>query len=45
VGHGKAARDTRESFVSPRYYILEFACDEGERDLQHYTEDTGKKQK
>jgi hypothetical protein len=25
------------------YYILEFACHEGERDLQHYTEDTGKK--
>jgi hypothetical protein len=24
------------------YYILEFACHEGERDLQHYTEDTGK---
>jgi hypothetical protein len=27
------------------YYILEFACHEGERDLQHYTEDTGNKQK
>ena len=25
------------------YYILEFACHEGERDLQHYTVDTGKK--
>jgi hypothetical protein len=25
------------------YYILEFACHEGERDLQHYTDDTGKK--
>jgi hypothetical protein len=24
------------------YYILEFACFEGERDLQHYTDDTGK---
>ncbi len=29
----------------PGYYILEFACYEGERDLQHYTEDTGKNQK
>lgn len=27
------------------YYILEFACHEGERDLQHYTGDTGKKEK
>ncbi len=27
------------------YYILEFACHEGERDLQHYTEDTGRKGK
>jgi hypothetical protein len=27
------------------YYILEFACHEGERDLQHYTEDTGRKEK
>jgi hypothetical protein len=27
------------------YYLLEFACHEGERDLQHYTEDTGKKEK
>ncbi len=25
------------------YYIMEFACHEGERDLQHYTPDTGKK--
>jgi hypothetical protein len=27
------------------YYILEFACHEGERDLQHYTEDTGNPEK
>jgi hypothetical protein len=27
------------------YYILEFACYEGERDLQHYTDDTGKPKK
>jgi hypothetical protein len=27
------------------YYILEFACHEGERDLQHYTTDTGKPSK
>jgi hypothetical protein len=25
------------------YFILEFACHEGEQDLQHYTEDTGRK--
>jgi len=31
--------------TQPGYYILEFACYEGERDLQHYTEDTGKKAK
>jgi hypothetical protein len=24
------------------YYLLEFACHEGERDLQHYTDDTGR---
>jgi len=29
--------------TEPGYYILEFACHEGERDLQHYTGDTGKK--
>jgi hypothetical protein len=27
------------------YYILEFACHEGEHDLQHYTEDTGNPEK
>jgi len=31
--------------TQPGYYIMEFACHEGERDLQHYTEDTGKKEK
>ncbi|MBI4475235.1 MAG: hypothetical protein HY646_21410 [Acidobacteria bacterium] len=29
----------------PGYYMLEFACHEGERDLQHYTPDTGNKEK
>ncbi len=29
----------------PGYYMLEFACHEGERDLQHYTPDTGAKPK
>jgi hypothetical protein len=28
----------------PGYYMLEFACHEGERDLQHYTAETGKKE-
>jgi hypothetical protein len=27
------------------YYILEFACHEGERDLQHYTVETGNTEK
>lgn len=31
--------------VQPGYYMLEFACHEGERDLQHYTDDTGRKEK
>ena len=31
--------------TQPGYYIMEFACHEGERDLQHYTQDTGKKEK
>jgi hypothetical protein len=26
----------------PGYYQLEFACHEGERDMQHYTEEQGK---
>jgi hypothetical protein len=29
--------------TQPGYYVLEFACYEGERDLEHYTPDTGKK--
>ncbi len=28
--------------TQPGYYLLEFACHEGERDLQHYTDDTGR---
>jgi hypothetical protein len=28
--------------TQPGYYVLEFACHEGERDLQHYTDDTGR---
>ena len=28
--------------MQPDYYLLEFACHEGERDLQHYTDDTGR---
>jgi len=28
--------------LQPGYYLLEFACHEGERDLQHYTDDTGR---
>ena len=28
--------------MQPGYYLLEFACHEGERDLQHYTDDTGR---
>jgi hypothetical protein len=29
--------------TQPNYEILEFACHEGERDLQHYTKEEGKK--
>jgi hypothetical protein len=29
----------------PGYMILEFACHEGEQDLQHYTDDTGRPKK
>jgi hypothetical protein len=30
-------------FTQANYSILEFACYEGEKDLEHYTPDTGKK--